>query len=69
MKLAEYMKLNNMTDRRMADLIKVKAMAVNNYRRGLSAPRLDIAKRIETVTDGEVTIRDLRPDVAVYFDS
>ncbi|WP_242095441.1 hypothetical protein [Sphingomonas sp. CROZ-RG-20F-R02-07] len=55
--LDTYMKERNVGDADMAALIARDRSVVSKIRRGLMRPTLDVAARIETVTDGAVPMQ------------
>lgn len=46
-----------------ARLIGVRQTAVSNYEKGVRQPEHQVARRIESATNGAVTVHDLRPDI------
>jgi len=63
MKLEEYLKLKKLSLRKFAKLIGVTHGHVSQILRKKKSPSLLLAKQIEKVTDGKVTIYDLiEPD-------
>jgi len=59
MMLDVWMKTNGYTDEAFGQLIERGRLAVLRYRHGKQMPRPAVAKKIETVTSGEVTAADL----------
>jgi predicted transcriptional regulator len=59
MNLKRYLETRRFTKKEFARLIGVSSAAVSNYICKKRKPALDIAIRIEQVTDGKVTAQDL----------
>jgi DNA-binding transcriptional regulator YdaS (Cro superfamily) len=51
----------------LARAAKVRPQAVSQWRSGDTKPSPGSSQLIENATDGEVTIADLRPDLAQFF--
>lgn len=60
MKLKEYLDINDISPLEFAPLVGVKFVAVYNWLRGETIPRRLIARKIEEVTGGQVTAREMR---------
>jgi len=59
MKLSKYLSDNSIEQQDFAKLIRVTGATVSRYVTGQRRPRRAVAKRIERVTDGEVTLQDI----------
>lgn len=58
MKLADYLKSNDLTEKDFGDLIGKSQAAVNRYCQGERIPGKDVMTRIVTVTGGQVQPND-----------
>jgi len=67
MKLAEYLKQNDLTQKDFAEKIGVTQSAISQIIKGLSKPSAVTAWSIQEHTRGEVRARELRPDLAQIF--
>jgi DNA-binding transcriptional regulator YdaS (Cro superfamily) len=63
MKLSEYVKANPGSIASLARLVGVSEATVSRWSCGLRSPRPKNARLIESVTDGQVTKAELRPDI------
>lgn len=59
MKLSEYLKTTNLTQEKFAHLVGVTRPFITNILNGKKSPSVQLAGRIEKVTKGKVTLRDL----------
>jgi transcriptional regulator with XRE-family HTH domain len=63
MKLDEYLSLTGQTERGFAARVGSSGATISRIRRGLNLPRISLAVRIESITNGLVTTRDLAETV------
>jgi len=66
MMLDAWMKKNGYTDAAFGCLIARGRLTVLRYRHGQQVPRPAVAKKIETITSGEVTAADLYRACMIY---
>ena len=59
MKLQEYFRLNNLSQKDFAVLVGVSEVHISQILRGIKNPSIQLIRRIETVTKGTVTVTDL----------
>lgn len=59
MKLDEWMKLNNVSQPEMAEMLETTIPTISRVRRGINTPSLDLAIKIVELTKNEVTLQDL----------
>ena len=59
MKLSEYLKETGLTQENFADLVGVTRPFITNILNGKKSPSIQLAGRIEEVTKGKVSLRDL----------
>lgn len=59
MTLAEYLKDKKLTQRRFAALVGVSPSYLNEIVQGVKAPRMAVAAKIESLTDGAVPMAAL----------
>jgi DNA-binding transcriptional regulator YdaS (Cro superfamily) len=59
MKLAEYLKLNHISQPKFAKRLKVNESAVGHWIYGVREPRPDMARKIVKATGGAVTLQDI----------
>lgn len=64
MKLKEYLKKNNINYRTLAKQLDVHYQSVFRLANESTPPSLKLAKKIENLTKGEVSIMDLMPPYA-----
>jgi transcriptional regulator with XRE-family HTH domain len=62
MKLAEYMRRNNLSLRAMADQVGTNYSQIRQWQLGRRAPSLEWAERIKTATGGKVKPKDFLED-------
>lgn len=60
MRFDHWLSSNKLTDAQAATRFGCSAMQIGRIRKGLHIPRLPLVRRIETGTDGAVTLADLR---------
>ncbi|MGE0417307.1 MAG: helix-turn-helix domain-containing protein [Acetobacteraceae bacterium] len=65
MKLASYIKQQNLTYREFAELCGFDAAQVNRWATGKRLPTLDVVARIKVVTNGQVTADDFMEAIQV----
>jgi transcriptional regulator with XRE-family HTH domain len=58
MSLDDWMKLNELSNADMAELLGVHVISVSKYRSGVTIPRRKLMRAIVNLTDGEVTASD-----------
>ena len=61
MKLEKYLKKNNLSVREFARQSKISHTSIQRYKTGERTPRLEVALKIEKLTNGEVKVKDLCP--------
>ena len=59
MKLSEYLKKNKISQEKFAELVGVTRPFITNIANGKKNPSIQLAGRIEEVTKGKVTLKDL----------
>lgn len=59
MKLADWLKRNNMNQAELARRLGIAESTLSRIRRGKNTPGLDIAMKIEEYTRSEVSLQDL----------
>jgi DNA-binding transcriptional regulator YdaS (Cro superfamily) len=63
--LREYIRKRGMTQKKFAEeILKVHPQWLNNLINGIISPSIGAAERIYKATNGEITIDQLRPDIA-----
>ena len=59
MRLSEYLKNTSLTQEKFANLVGVTRTFITNILNGKRNPSIQLARRIEEVTDGQVPLKDL----------
>ena len=59
MKLAEYLRKNNITHGEFACMVGVQRPHITHILNGRKNPSIELAVRIEDATNGKVTLKDL----------
>ena len=59
MKLEEYLKVKKMSQKKIADMVGVTPAHITHILKKRKSPSLLLAKQIEEVTEGSVTVYDL----------
>lgn len=60
MKLSDYLYFNKITCESMSKQLGVGANYIRTIKRGKAIPSLELAEKIEILTGGEVTVKELR---------
>ena len=60
MKLGDYLHFNKITCESMRKQLGIGANYLRTIKRGEAVPSLELAERIEILTGGEVTVKELR---------
>lgn len=64
-----YCTKKGITQKEFAELAGLHPQEVSNFINGIKSPGKTAAQKISKATDGEITFRDLRPDLAALLDN
>ena len=53
--------MNDLSVRKFAAMAGISHTAIHRYKNGERTPRLEVALKIEKITEGEVRVKDLCP--------